>query len=407
MTSVERRLSELEQRIAELESTRWAWGARARRVEPDADAPFGMSWLNGLGAALVLAGVVSATAWLNERGYLTPALRNAVLLAGAGAVFAAGVRALHSTCEGRRRFGNGLTAVGALGLYVVPFAASKVDGLLGAEVAASIAVALTVGLAVAAWRWGFEVVAELAALGGLAVPLIAARGAPAWMPLVAYLAVYGAGLLWLHRVTGWASVSVIAAVGSAAFYLVVGFDELATAAIAAACIAPFALPYLLSRFRGRVPGLAEHVAAAVAAVTAAAVCYRTGSLLAAGGVGAVTFALALSVRSPLLAVLGALTLALCAGLAAPSSSLMWLGAGIGGALASVAIGLAWASESARRTGLVVLGATLVRMLTVDVWALSAGPRVIALLLLGAGLLAASFLYARYTDRVARQVDSEA
>lgn len=395
MTSVERRLIELEDRVSELERARWMRSTRPHR-DPRDDL-FGLSWLNGLGAALVLAGVVAATAWLHDHGYVTPLLRNAMLLAGASAVLLTGVRALRSPSQAQQRFGNGLVGVGALGLYIVVFAACRVDELLAANVAAATAIALTLALALAAYRLRLEVLAELAAVGGLAVPAIAVDGAPHWGPLVLYLAAYGAGLLWLQHVTRWTSVLAVAAVGSATYYLVVDFEDLSAAAIAAASLAPLASPHVIASARSRAPSLAATVAAMVTTTTAAVICYRAGSLLAAGGVGVVTVALALSVRAPLLAACGVVIITIATVTAAPASSLTWLCAGLGGALACIAIGLAWRNEPARRTGVVVLGATLVRMLVVDVWSLASGPRVVALLLLGVGLLAASFLYARYAE----------
>lgn len=396
MSPVEQRLRELENRIAELERARWLRASRSPHAA--ADDRFGVSWLNGLGAAFVLAGVVAATGWLHDHGYLTPLLRNAMLLAGAIAILVVGVRALRGPSLAQRRFGNGLVGVGALGLYIVVFAACRLDELIGANVAAVIAGALTLALAVAAYRLEIEVLAALSAIGGLAVPSLTVDGAPHAGLLALYLAAYGAGLLWLQHVTRWTSVLAIAAVGSAAYYLVVDLADLRTAAFAAASLAPLALPYVIASARSRAPGLAETFAAIVAATTAAVVCYRAGSLVAAGGVGVVIVALALSVRAPLLAVCGALTVALAAVNAAPASSMTWLCAGLGGALACIAVGLAWGNEPARRAGVVVLGATLVRMLVVDVWTLASGPRVVAFLLLGVGLLAASFLYARAAER---------
>lgn len=67
------------------------------------------------------------------------------------------------------------------------------------------------------------------------------------------------------------------------------------------------------------------------------------------------------------------------------------------ALTLVAVGVGGGHPASRMVGLGLLAAALLKLLVLDLWTLGAGTRIGVLLALGVGLLAASFLYGRYTD----------
>ena len=75
---------------------------------------------------------------------------------------------------------------------------------------------------------------------------------------------------------------------------------------------------------------------------------------------------------------------------------------LGYGLVALAAGVARSDAATRAVGLVLLLAAVAKVFVIDVWAASEGVRIAAFLALGAGLLAASFLYGRLADRRQRE-----
>jgi uncharacterized membrane protein len=464
------RLALLERRVAALEQERAPSEFAELSLPAERwEATVGLTWLNRLGAGLVVAGLVFGVVWANQRGYLTTTLRNLLLAVGSAVVFTVGVRGLRSEDRRRRRFGSGVTVIGAFGLYLTLFTASLIDDVVSASVTAELAVGLTLGMAVAAHRWRQDLLAVLGALGGLSVPLLLAEGDPGFAALCSYLTVLTAGFLWLQRRHGWSILGFVLALGVSAYYVAVTAQSpgsLAHAAAATAGLGLIAGAYLERLWRRSALSVAEHAALAVALGAAAAILHQLGSdaarptaaaltmivvgMLAVGAGGGMRAADRDAGGSTLVAALGVVLLALAHRLTAwyvvpPVAAVVafypgWVAAdpslrlargahvamhavafavavalveaiaGAGAApiwfsLAAVVYALALAGTGfacrhrlSRLLGMALLATTLLKMFAVDVWALGAGVRVAAFLILGLGLLGASFLYSRYADR---------
>jgi uncharacterized membrane protein len=403
MPTLAERLEILERRVAQLETERDRYRQAAEimaneKVGGTFPAVVELTWLNRVGAVVVVAGLVLAAAWANDRGYLSPPLRNGLLLAGAALVLAVGIRQMLSSDVGRRGFGYGVATVGALGLYLVPFTASQLDAVIPSQLAVAATIAITVGLALAGWRARLDALATLAAIGGLTAPLIAsADAANVWL-LFAYLSALTVGMLAVQRATGWTSIGVILATGCGAYYASVATQTPGAAVPALVGLALFFPLYAQGALAERVMDEAERKAPAIAAAFGALVCWLDGSALGAAAVGVAVAALALYLGELFVAVIGMgiVALAFAAGVGGPLASLV---AGVAFGLVVIATGVRFASSTTRAVGIVALVLSLVRLVVVDVWKLDAGVRVGALLILGVGLLVASFLYSRYADRL--------
>jgi hypothetical protein len=111
MPTLAERLEILERRVAQLETERDRYRQAAEimaneKVGGTFPAVVELTWLNRVGAVVVVAGLVLAAAWANDRGYLSPPLRNGLLLAGGAGLGTGSRRSGHSGCtwcRSRRR----------------------------------------------------------------------------------------------------------------------------------------------------------------------------------------------------------------------------------------------------------------------------------------------------------------
>lgn len=349
MRELEDRIARLERRVAELE----AGGAARPACEADLEAAIGLQWLNRLGAALVVAGLAFGAALANDRGYLSPPVRNALLAAAGLAVLAAGVRAVRGGDARRGVFGQGVIAVGALALFLVPVTASQIDRVLAPEQAALLAAALAVGCAVASHALAVPVLGSFGLVGGLSVPFI------------------GDG--------------VTASIGG--FGLVIAL-------------------YVEAATRRRALTVVDHAAVTAAAGLLALVAHgATGSAWAPAAVGGALAACAAGLRGRGDASAAGVALTTGAALVGVACALgtdramahpVWVTAAlVAYALALVGMGVAWPSRLCRLLGLALLAGAGGKLVIWDLWSVDAALRVGALLVLGSGALAASFLYTRH------------
>jgi uncharacterized membrane protein len=453
------RVERLERRLAALEGGRApALEALPREVVERHEAAVGLTWLNRLGAAAVVAALGFGAAWAHEHGYLTAPLRTALLVAVAAAMLWFGV-ALRRGDAGRRMFGYGVALIGAFGLYLAPYTASSMDALVSAATGATLVVALTVAFAAAAVRLREEALAQLGAAGGLSAPLVAFGAEPDFWLVYGYLTALSATMLWLERRGGWRRVTPVLAVGCSGYYLMMAGDPDASVTAVWLGLGLFAALHLEALGRrqalsllhhagfgatmtalasvsatGGGPGAAARVAALGALLVLAGCALRRRGAEAGGtallvGAGAALVALAaITGASPAAAAL------VCAALGAVLIELTWrygtgetwellgwsglvtsagavaLAAGatgaqlpttlliVGHALALVALGIRRRDGRTRLMGVLLLGAAAAKLSCLDIWRLDAGPRVAALLVLGAALLAASYLYGRQLSR---------
>ncbi len=409
MDDIALRVTELELRVAELER-RLAAGAQAPLVAElspaggqgrliEVDSPLGLTWLNRVGAVIVIAGLALAALWAHERGHLTPPIRNLLALAVATAVFVAGSRGLGSRDPARGRFAVGVVAVGAFMLYLVPFMASGIDHIAPPAVAALAAAALTALLIVLAVRRRAPIYALLATVGAAAYAGIAGRQ-PAMM--VIGLAAAAGGLLL--------SIEVLCVAGALVLAVAVSLlGGLAAAPVGLAIVAGL----LGQAGAWRRWPLTRSLSLVLASGAWVAVLVLDRRQTLSGGELAMFALLVLALegcrrgvlgreRGEPLALLGWIaTQAIVLGAALRAvpvglpASLVLAGHG----LALMTIGVLWRHLPTRVLALMLLGLASLKALVVDLWAQELGLRVLAFLALGAALLFASFLYSRLERRI--------
>lgn len=356
-TTTEERLAHLERRLARLEASAAVAPRCAPAIAVDLESTVGLTWLNRLGAGLVVAGLALGVGWANERGLLTPSLRCALVALTSLGALAAGARLLQSRDDRRRRFAHGVSAVGVFGLYLVPLMAAHLDPLIAPEQATGFSIALTLGLTLAARAWATPTLATLALFGALTIAL--EGGAASAMSVALVMTLY------------------------------------LTAAIAE-----------------RRASAADHLAATAAALLGGWLTHRAlGVSFSPAVAGAVCLGGAALVRSSsaprgvvrLLFVLGALGVGVgltgaASTTSAPSVAISVVLVGYG--LSLVALGAAARSRLCRIAGVTGLGLAAGKLALHDVWHVPTGARVAAMFVLGLGLLAASFLYSRLAARFA-------
>jgi hypothetical protein len=357
---LESRIAYLEWRLAMLED-KLGHAPAAPPRPTDLETAFGLTWLNRVGAALVIAGLTLGALWANQRGYLSPLARNLLLAAASALVLCYGVRTLRTGDAWRGRFALGIAAVGAFGLYLVPFTASRIDAVVAPAGAAALGAALTIGLWAAATWLRLPALASLALLGGLTTALAGdgTGGAAAGLALVAVLYLVDAIRRRPLSVADHAAL-LIAGGGAVALAVIATGSPWSIAAVGAAVAAG---SMALTAADG------DEVARDLTFATAAVVCCLAWTWAAYRW----------SVGAP-------------AAWLRVSAALVTFG------LLLVGVGVGRADRLSRLIGVAILGAAAIKLVGYDLWHFDLGLRVAGLFLLGAGLLAGSFLYSRYAAR---------
>lgn len=495
----------------------------------DFETLLGLTWFNRVGAALLVVGFILAAIWANDRGYLSPLLRNALAGLAALGIFAAGVRLSSSRAAGRQRFGIGVALLGVCGLYAVPITASRIDAILSPAAATALLIAVTVTVAALALRHRSAALTLFGLLGGLALPVLILGGswniahiAAIVLPVTAVflaiqraigaqrielaaslgLSAYFLAWLWMDARTGWTAITVglalwlanlayarllerreqsyrafdgaVILAGAAAAFVTLAQNLDLAHLRAALILVPFALQTWLWRRRPHALLLLlalagspllllidSHLAWSVAlfdltvqallitgvavamllayharsretrpdqdhdtVATTASALNAVGWILIGHESGTMTFAalfIALNagfwlltdvvvrrgdagerghdwaqVMTVIMLVIAVIT-ALWPVALGPRT--LWLSAVVViGALALLAIGVRTGYPLARVLGLGSLACALIKIVAIDLWNLAAGYRIATIVVLGLGLLCASFFYSRYTDR---------
>jgi uncharacterized membrane protein len=164
-------------------------------------------------AVVVFLGFFVRYAWENE--WVGPTGR--VLSA---AVFSLGLLAggLGLMRREYRPLGQGLAAAGLAGLYVTAFAAHTVYALVPRFAAAALMVFVTTCAVLLAERLDARLLAGLAWAGGYLAPILLSTGKDQAFSLFAYLALLGAGAVWLDRRRPWPETLPLALAGTAVLY---------------------------------------------------------------------------------------------------------------------------------------------------------------------------------------------
>lgn len=173
----------------------------------------GEDWLGRVGAVLLFLGLAFLYRYAVDQGWVTPGLRVATGVAIGGTLLAFGLR---QTRE-RPRFSQVLLGGGVAVLYLTGWAAQTLYGLVPGWLGFAWMLAVTVlAFALAVGAGGRQVLAVLAAGGGLATPFVLDLPSTSGPGLVAYgaLVLAGSGVLQLRR--GWGVLLTVNAVGGLA-----------------------------------------------------------------------------------------------------------------------------------------------------------------------------------------------
>ena len=168
------------------------------------------AWLNRIGLALVLLGIVFALRYMFEQEWFTPLLR---VMSGTFVGLLMLALGLHMH-RMRPRFGQGLLAGGITTFYVTAYAAYQMYSLVPYGVAFASMLLITVISFLLSARRDDTVMAILATLAGLATPFIMHSDKSHLLVLVVYtsLILLGAGAIYWFR--GWRSLLFVSAIGS-------------------------------------------------------------------------------------------------------------------------------------------------------------------------------------------------
>lgn len=179
----------------------------------------GLTWLNRAGAAAVVLALVFCALWAHDHGYLSPTLRTIVATGLSLASLFAGVRMSNSSSTATRVFSYGFQVIGSLGLYVVCLSAAHIDHLMTPGQALAAACLNTIALVAIAQHFKLHALANLAALGGLSVPLLTQSEHSHFAPLFVFLSLQAFLHLWIARKNRWGQVSLIQAIGLSGYFL--------------------------------------------------------------------------------------------------------------------------------------------------------------------------------------------
>jgi hypothetical protein len=402
------RVAELERRLAALE---WRWAphppafpaplprAPLPRPAEAVDSRIGLTWLNAIGAGVLIAGLALAALWAHERGYLTPTLRNVIAALAAAGVFALGALGLRSGDPARRSFAVGIAAVGAASLYLVPFVAAHVDQMIPASAGGIAALIVTAALVLLAALRREPLFALFGAVGAAAYA--AAGGHHVALVIIGLLAAAAGFVLSLELLLVIGALITVAATS-----LVTG--------VAAAPIAALIAGGLLGQIDRAKPdwALTRAVSLGLCGLAWLTILALRRSPRLTWAELALDLLLLLALdgarrgifdprrRADALPLLGWIATNLIVLVAAlrltplPLFSLIFAAHG----LALMAIGVVRRHLPTRIVALVLLGLGLFKALVVDVWRQDLGLRVLAFLALGGALLSASFLYSRLIRR---------
>lgn len=156
-------------------------------------------WLNKLGVALLLLGVVFLFKYSIDRGWITPPVRVAFGLAVGTALLVIGAR-VHA---GRRHFGQVLLGGGIATYYTCGYAAFQLFGLVAQPTAMVFMVLVTLAAFVLAVRQDEAALAVIGALGGLGTPFLLHTETGSVPGLVMYTCVLLAGMMAVYFYRGW------------------------------------------------------------------------------------------------------------------------------------------------------------------------------------------------------------
>lgn len=200
------------------------WGTETNR-SPEAgwrglELPFELAnlrrwewWMNKIGIALFLMGVVFLFKFSWDRGWLqvilTPAVRVGLGIVLGSALVWVGLRVY----AGRRAFAQVVLGGGIGTYYITGFAAFQMLGVFSYPVAFTFMVAVTLLALALALRQDGAVLAVIGVSGGLATPFLLYDETGSLVGLVLYAGLVLAGAMGIYLLKGWRSLLLVAFVG--------------------------------------------------------------------------------------------------------------------------------------------------------------------------------------------------
>jgi uncharacterized membrane protein len=179
------------------------------------ESKIGSQWLNRLGVAALLTGVAYFLKLAFDNNWIGPSGRIAIgLLAGIGLVFWAS--RIHA--KGHKYFSYSLTAVGIGAMYLSLWAAFQLYHLIPAPVAFIAMLMVTASAATLALRQDAEILAVVALVGGLTIPLLLSTGQDRPFVLFNYTAMLDIAAVVMVSLKPWRRLLAIGYVGTQVLY---------------------------------------------------------------------------------------------------------------------------------------------------------------------------------------------
>ncbi|OWY71920.1 hypothetical protein B7486_09730 [cyanobacterium TDX16] len=175
----------------------------------------GKTWMNRIGAIILLLGVGFFVKYSFDRDWISPLLR--VSLAGMTGIALITIGEW-SLKRGQRQFAGGLLGAGVAILYLSTFAAYEFYHLISVETAFTILCGVTVLSTVIAIHANLLAIAILALAGGFWTPLALSTGQNRQVILLSYILVLDLGFLLTAAVRRWHILRVLCWTGTAVMF---------------------------------------------------------------------------------------------------------------------------------------------------------------------------------------------
>src|SRR5689334_12716232 len=165
-------------------------------VPNDLEVQIGGRWLQHAGLIVLLLGIAFFLRYAFEHEWLSPSVRVGLGLVTGMAMAWGGVR----LASRYRAYGLLLAGGGIAALYLSCYSALNLYALVGAEVAFTALIAVTVAAAMLADRMGAQAIAVMAVCGGFASPFLVGGRGDQQVTLFSYIALLiGATMYLAHR----------------------------------------------------------------------------------------------------------------------------------------------------------------------------------------------------------------
>ena len=189
-------------------------------VSEAAEMRFGATWLNRIGAIILLLAVSFFVKFSFDQGWLGP--RTRVLMgACAGLLMIAGGE--YSLLRKLRQFAVGLLGAGVAMLYVSAYSAHAFYNLIELDTAFTIYCGITLLGTLLAVHGRIQAVAILTLIGAFLTPVVLSTGRNAQVELLTYLLIVDAGFLVVGAFRRWDALRLLSWIGTLVMFLGWGF----------------------------------------------------------------------------------------------------------------------------------------------------------------------------------------